>query len=1055
MISLRGSFLNNPFQPFPRKSATNLPKYFCGKLIRLRLAALSTSASFRIVDQEDEKGSESFLTKENNNSGRVFANQQTYCWLLEGYTSSGPLIDAKKLHGRILKSGFDRDYVICTRLADVYASQGDLTDACQVIDEMPNRDVTFWNNLIYGLTGKKLTTMVFGLFSKMLAENLHPDEVTFTNVLKATTEDNFHHSNIKQIHAKIIRHGFGTNHVVCNPLIKLYSKKGHITTAKSIFQGLGMKDNVSWVAMISGLSQNGHEQESIFLFLEMHNSVISPTPYVFSSVISSCTKLQSFQLGEQLHALIHKRGFSSETFVCNSLVTLYSNSNNLLSATQIFSRMDNRDAVSYNSLIKGLSQKGLSEKALNLFEKMQSDNLKPDCVTVASLLSTCASIGEYIKGRQLHSYAIKSGMCADMHIEGSLLDLYAKCSDVKTAHEFFNTTKKENVVLWNVMLVAYGQLGDLYNSFCIFSQMQIEGLRPNQYTYPSILRTCTLVGDLNLGEQIHTQVVKTGFQLNVYVCSVLIDMYSKHGYLDTGLKILKCLDEKDVVSWTAMIAGYTQHNLFLEALKTYHEMIHEGIQSDNIGFSSAVSACAGIQAFGQGSQIHGQTVVCGYSSDLSIGNSLVCLYARCGKIHEAYQAFDKIDLKDNVSWNGLVSGFSQSGYYEEALKVFVEMHERGVEMNMFTYGSAVSAAANTTNITQGKQIHGKMVKTGFNLETESSNVLITLYSKCGSLDDAKKEFLEMGDKKNEISWNAMITGYSQHGCGDKAIELFDEMTQNGHTPNYVTFVGVLTACSHVRLVEKGMEYFKSMSENYGLVPRPEHYACVVDILGRAGQFTRAMEFIKKMEIEPDAMTWRTLLSACTVHKNKKIGEIASKNLLELEPQDSATYVLLSNMYAVSGKWEDRNRTRKLMKDRGVKKVPGQSWIEVKNTVHAFFVGDRLHPLGDKIYDYLEVVNKRVCEIGYVQDRYSLLNDMEQDQKDASSCIHSEKLAITFGLMSLSDRVPMRVMKNLRVCNDCHNWIKFVSKVSNRDIVVRDSYRFHHFGAGVCSCNDHW
>ncbi|KAI3518785.1 hypothetical protein L1887_07598 [Cichorium endivia] len=1054
MILSRASFSTTPFQPFPRKSATNIPKYFCGKLSGLRFAAFSTSASSPIVDEEDEKGLESYESKVLDYPGRIYANQQTYCWLLEGYTSSGSLIDVKKLHGRILKSGFERDYPICSRLADVYASHGDLTHACQVIDEMPHRDVSFWNNLIFGLIGKKLTTIALGLFSKMLEQNLNPDEVTFANVLRASTGDNFHHSNIKQIHTKIIRHGFGTNHVVCNPLIDLYSKKGYINTAKNIFQGLGMKDNVSWVAMISGFSQNGHEQESIFLFLEMHNSGIQPTPYVFSSIISSCTKIASFKIGEQLHALIQKWGFSSETAVCNALVTLYSRSDNLLSAEQIFSGMNLKDGVTYNTLISGLSKKGLSEKALNLYEKMQSDNLKPDSVTVASLLSACASIGEYLKGTQLHSYAIKSGMLADIIIEGSLLDLYVKCSDVKTAYEFFNTTEKENVVLWNVMLVAYGQLGDLDESFRLFSQMQIEGLRPNQYTYPSILRTCTLVGDLNLGEQIHTQVVKTGFQLNVYVCSVLIDMYSKHGYLDTGLKILKRLNEKDVVSWTAMIAGYTQHDLFLEALKTFYDMIHEGIQSDNIGFSSAISACAGIQAIGQGSQIHGQTVVNGYSSDLSIGNSLVCLYARCGKVHEAYSAFDKIALKDNVSWNGLVSGFSQSGNFEESLKVFSKMNKVGVEINMFTYGSAISAAANTTNITQGKQIHARMIKTGYNLETEASNVLITLYSKCGNLDDAKKEFLEMRDK-NEISWNAMITGYSQHGCGNEAIELFEEMKYFGYTPNYVTFVGVLTACSHVRLVEKGMEYFKSMSENYGLVPRPEHYACVVDILGRAGLLTRAMEFIKKMEIEPDAMTWRTLLSACTVYKNKEIGEIASKNLLELEPQDSATYVLLSNMYAVSGKWEDRNRTRKLMKDRGVKKVPGQSWIVVKNTVHAFFVGDRLHPLCNEIYDYLEVINKRVSEIGYVQDRYSLLNDFEQDQKDASSCIHSEKLAITFGLLTLSNRVPLCVMKNLRVCNDCHNWIKFVSKISNRDIVVRDSYRFHHFGAGVCSCKDHW
>ncbi|KAI7736990.1 hypothetical protein M8C21_005403 [Ambrosia artemisiifolia] len=1022
MILLRASFFNTPFQSFPLKSSTNLPKYLCRKLTGLRSAA-----SFFINEEEDE----GVNNNNNNNSGQIYANHQTYCWLLEGYLSSGSLTDAKKLHGRILKAGFDRDNAIRSRLAEVYVAQGDLGYACQ-----------------------GLGVSVLGLLSKMLADNVDPDEVTFANVLRALSGDRIDYHELKQIHAKIVRHGFGTNYVVCNPLIDLYAKKGFIDTARNVFQGLTMRDNVTWVAMISGLSQNGHEEESILLFCKMHDSGILPTPYVFSSVISSCTKISSFKVGEQLHALIHKWGMSSETFVCNALVTLYSRCGDLVSAEQIFSKMEHRDGVSYNTLISGLAQKGLSEKALQLYESMQSDMLKPDSVTVASLLSACASIGAFSKGLQLHSYAIKAGMCADIIIEGSLLDLYVKCSDVKTAHDFFLTTETENVVLWNVMLVAYGQLGDLNESLKIFSQMQINGMRPNQYTYPSILRTCTVVGALDLGEQIHSQVVKTGFQLNVYVCSVLIDMYSKHGDLYTAQKILSRLNEKDVVSWTAMIAGYAQHDLFNEALKTFEEMIHKGIQSDNIGFSSALSACAGIQAIHQGRQIHAQSVVCGYSSDLSIGNALVCLYARCGLITEAYLAFEKIHVKDNVSWNALVSGFAQSGNYEESLKVFSKMNEFGVEANLFTYGSAVSAAANTTNITQGKQIHGRMIKTGYNLEPEASNVLITLYSKCGSLDDAKSEFLEMTDK-NQISWNAMITGYSQHGCGDEAIKLFEEMKQSGCTPNYVTFVGVLTTCSHVRLVDKGLEYFKSMSQDYGLVPRAEHYACVVDILGRAGLLTRALEFIKSMPIEPDSMVWRTLLSACIVHKNKEVGEISAKHLLELEPEDSATYVLLSNMYAVSGKWDDRNRTRKLMKNRGVKKVPGQSWIEIKNTVHAFFVGDRLHPLADEIYEYLDVINKRAAEIGYVQDRYSLLNDLEQEQKDPSTCIHSEKLAITFGLLTLSNNIPLRVMKNLRVCNDCHNWIKFVSKICNREIIVRDSYRFHHFGGGICSCKDHW
>ncbi|RZC77779.1 hypothetical protein C5167_001984 [Papaver somniferum] len=394
---------------------------------------------------------------------------------------------------------------------------------------------------------------------------------------------------------------------------------------------------------------------------------------------------------------------------------------------------------------------------------MQLSGMKPDCVTIASLLSACASLKETLKGQQLHSYSIKAGLLSDIIIEGSLLDLYINCSDLQTAREFFNSTTTVNIVLWNVMLTAYGQ----------------SGYRPNQYTYPSILRTCTSLGAMDLGEQIHTHVIKTGFELNVYVCSVLIDMYAKHGKLDIAREILERLPEKDVVSWTAMLAGYAQDGQCIEALKLFEEMQIQGILSDNIGFSSALSACAGIQALNQGKQIQAQSY---------------------------------------------------------------------------------------------------MIKTGFDLDTEAANALITLYAKCGSIDNAWSEFCEM-QERNEVSYNAMITGYSQHGFGKESLDLFEEMKRKNVRPNNVTFVGLLSACSHVGSVNRGLDYLKSMSEEHGIVPRLEHYACVVDSFGRAGMVERAREFIEEMHIEPDAMIWRTLLNACTVHKNLDIGEFAANQLL--------------------------------------------------------------------------------------------------------------------------------------------------------------------------------
>ncbi|RZC82887.1 hypothetical protein C5167_045668 [Papaver somniferum] len=1073
-VSLRGLFSHSLISHFPRKipeettlkTLRNLHKLFVADTGRQNSACFSSSAICRAVDDSfngetgmnviqemGKKNGFDFLHVMEERGVRADCN--TYIWLLEGCLISGSLKDAKRIHGRILKSGLCEESILCGKLIDFYLGRDNLDDAMKMLDEMAIRDLSSWNSMISGFLDKNLYSQVFNLFSDMIAENTSPSNVTFASVLKACSRGNVAFRCVEQVHSKAIHYGFVTDPLVGNPLIDLYFKNGFIKSARSIFDELHLRNSVSWVAMISGCSKNGHEEEAIQVFCQMLESRTVPTPYVFSSVLSASTKIGSFELGEQLHALVFKWGLSSETYVCNALLSLYSRCGNFLSAESIFTEMNTRDEITFNSLISGLSQHGHSKKALQLFEKMQLSGMKPDCVTIASLLSACASLKETHKGQQLHSYSIKAGLLSDIIVEGSLLDLYVNCFDLQTAREFFNSTTTVNIVLWNVMLMAYGQTGNLSESLEIFSQMQIEGLRPNQYTYPSILRTCTSLGVMDLGEQIHTHVIKTGFELNVYVCSVLIDMYAKHGKLDIAREILERHPEKDVVSWTAMLAGYAQDGQCVEAIKLFEEMQIQGIRSDNIGFSSALSACAGIQALNQGKQIHAQTYIFGYSMDLSIGNSLVNLYARCGKMQDAYLAFRIIDnVKDEISWNGLISGFSQSGHSEEALQVFNQMNMSGVKPNLFTFCSAVSASANIANIKQGTQLHGRMIKTGLDLDTEAANALITLYAKCGSIDNAWREFCEMPER-NEVSYNAMITGYSQHGFGKESLDLFEEMKQRNVKPNNVTFVGVLSACSHVGLVNRGISYLKSMSEEHGIVPRLEHYACVVDSFGRAGMVERAREFIEEMPIEPDAMIWRTLLSGCTVHKNLDIGEFAANQLLQLEPEDSATYVLLSNIYAVAKKWDLRDHMRQMMKERGVKKEPGRSWIEVENSVHPFFVGDRLHPSADHIYDYLKDLNMRISEIGYVQDRYSLLHDIEQEQKDTTVYIHSEKLAVVFGLISLSPLTPLRVFKNLRVCKDCHNWMKFVSKVSNRTLIVRDLNRFHHFKDGVCSCKDFW
>lgn len=984
----------------------------------------------------------------------VRPNFHTYASILDTCFSSRSLKGAQRVHGMIMKLGIDTESFLSDRLFNIYYILGDFVSASKLFDDLSLRSLALWNRMISEHLRRNERVKVLSFFMNVLRESQNVDPVIFSLALRASTDNNGCWPLVQQIHAKIIRLGLAFDHIVSNPLIDLYSKNKSIDSAILVFDEMCSKDNVSWVAMVTGLSQNGLGREAFNLYFQMHQSGVIPTPYVLSSILSACTKTKLFVEGIQIHAQVLKWGFCVETFVGNALISFYSRCLSLELVERIFNEMAAHDGVTYNSMISGYGMLGSSERAISAFKEMQSSGFKPDSVTIASLLCACASTEAIQKGKQLHSYVMKAGLSSDYIIEGSLLDLYVKCADIETSHRLFDSTNKENVVLWNVMLVAYGQMGDLNESFNLFSEMLVAGMEPNQYTYPSMLRTCTYHAELDLGQQIHSMTIKAGFEMNIFVCSVLIDMYSKCGMLENARDILDRQGEKDVVSWTAMIAGYAQHECYDEALKTFEEMRFRGIEADSIGLSSAISACAGLKAVSQGLQIHGQACVLGYSTDISIGNALVNLYARCGMLMEAYSAFESNEVRDDVSWNALISGFGQSGHYEEALGVYKQMNQKDIKANLFTYGSAVSSSANIADIKLGNQIHLKMIKTGYDVEIEGGNSLVSLYAKCGSIEDAKMVFDNMHER-NEISWNAIITAYSQHGRGKEALQLFERMKKEGLEPNHVTFVGALTACSHVGLVTEGLDHFRSMSEEHGLAPKPEHFVCVVDILGRAGQLDRARRFIDEMPVDPDSMVWRSLLGASTIHKNIEAGELAGRRLLELEPHDSATYVLLSNLYAVTKRWECRDRVRRVMKDRGVKKEPGRSWIEVKNEIHSFFVGDRLHLLAEAIYEHLEELNKRAVEIGYKQDRYCLIQETEQEQKDPTAWIHSEKLAVSFGDMKLPPEVPMRVIKNIRVCADCHNWMKFVSGIVGRVIILRDSYRFHHFERGDCSCGDYW
>ncbi|KAF5176696.1 Pentatricopeptide repeat-containing protein [Thalictrum thalictroides] len=478
-------------------------------------------------------------------------------------------------------------------------------------------------------------------------------------------------------------------------------------------------------------------------------------------------------------------------------------------------------------------------------------------------------------------------------------------------------------------------------------------------------------------------------------------------------------------------------------------MQREGVKPNMFTLSTILRAC---DCLGTLRQLHCSIIKYGLDSDVFVRSALIDIYSKWGELDNGFCVFDEMLTGDLVVWNSIIGGFAQNGHGDKALDLFISMKRLGFQANQGSLTSVFRACTGLALLELGRQLQAHVIKTEKDLIL--NNAILDMYCKCGSLEDASSAFQWMSEK-DVISWSTMISGLAQNGHSIEALKLFESMKDSGTKPNYITIVGVLFACSHAGLVDDGWAYFRSLKRVYGIDPRREHYGCMVDLLGRAGKFPEAVQFIHEMKCEPDAVIWRTLLSACKVYKKVDLATYVAKKIIELEPQQEGTYILLSNIYADAERWEDVEDVRKNFTGRGMKKEPGCSWIEVNKQVHAFTFRDEAHPQIEFIYRELNHLIERIRRVGYSPDMTFVMHDLEGEQKEDSLRYHSEKLAIVYGLMSLPKGKLVRIVKNLRICGDCHTFAKLVSKAEDRYIVIRDLVRYHHFRDGSCSCGDYW
>ncbi|XP_057826528.2 pentatricopeptide repeat-containing protein At2g13600 [Cryptomeria japonica] len=549
--------------------------------------------------------------------------------------------------------------------------------------------------------------------------------------------------------------------------------------------------------------------------------------------------------------------------------------------------------------------------------------------------------------------------------QNKLIDMYVKCRSLINARKVFDEMTERDGFSWNVIIAAYRKCEYPHEALTLFHLMQHTGVQPDEFTLASILPACAKVRALEQGMDIHQRIIQRGFLSNVIVASALIDMYVKCGSLQMARKLFDNTPQRNVVSWNGMIAGYAQNGILDKALRLFEDMPSRDVVSWNTmitGYAQNGALDEALRLFQnmpQRNVISWNAMIAGYAQngvldealrlfkemperDVVSWTAMIAGYAQNGNLGEASRVFKEMPQKNVVSWNAIIAGYTQNGLVEKALETFKQMQSAGVQPNSKTFASILPACAEMGALEHGMDIHQNILETGIFSNVVVVSALVDMYAKCGSLQKARELFDKIS-QRDSILWSAMIAGYAMHGFYKDAFELFTIMKLSGIYPDHVSFGCVLLACSHAGLVNEGCKYFNSICDSYCIIPSMDHYVCMVDLLGRAGYLEEALNFIIKMPIEPAVVVWTCLLGSCRLHKTIGLGEFTATLLFGLDPKNSTPYILLSNIYAELGRCSDVQRIRKLMENRGIKKVPGCSWIEVQKVVHVFSVFNTSYP----------------------------------------------------------------------------------------------------------------
>ncbi|XP_068641265.1 pentatricopeptide repeat-containing protein At3g16610-like [Aristolochia californica] len=847
------------------------------------------------------------------------SDNYTYPSVIKACTFLSASQTGKEIHCHILRNGYGDNVVLRTALMDSYAKNGNMEAACHVFDGISKRDLVCWNALLSGYSSNGLDHKAFEVFQE-IHMRLNPNLITFVSTIPVCTRLGAFEVG-KSIHGLGVKFGLSSDESFLPALISMYSECEDLSAARLLFGSPAEKNVVIWNSMISALTQNKDSGEALKLFQQMCRTHLRPDLVTFISVLPSCDTLVN--VGESIHACTIKHGFEHQTSITTALISMYTKIEDLEAAKFLFDQMSHKTCLSWNSIISGYVKNGFPQMVLAALWQMQLEGLKPDSVSIIGALSACSELKDMQSGRAAHGYALRNGYDWNINLLNALLHFYSDSDRFSYTLKLFNVMPLKNIVSWNILIAGAARSYDMTTAIAFLNEMQRENVKFDLVTAITILPNFCQSGDLILGMSIHGMMLKMGFGSDVSLVNALITMYCNCGNLEHAHLLFNGMPVKSIVTWNALVTGHRYCNLHTEVVNLFNQMKIEGQKPNDVTLLNILPSC---QSEIQGQSIHAFAIRTGFILHPSLLTSLICMYDGFENLNSCLLLFTESEKRNVVVWNVIMNVLIRNKHARKTCSYFSEMLSLGVEPDSITMLSLISACMLLASLDLAKSIMGYILPKGLESEIFVANALIDLYARCGDLLMAREIFDKM-KVKDVVSWSVIINAYGIRGNGNEALNLFSIMEFCGYEPDDITFIGVLSACSHSGLVEEGQKLFKSMVEEYKILPRMEHYACMVDLLARAGYLDEAFEFVKRLPAKPSVSMLESLTGACRVHGNAALGEEIAGLVTELGPESSGSYVVFSNVYAAAGRWSDVFRLRSDMGGTGLTKVPGFSLVE--------------------------------------------------------------------------------------------------------------------------------